>query len=299
MRILGLIFLFLCCANSNLKAKTWTVSPDHSQIFFSVNYLKFSEVKGHFKRFNGKITLENKEIKNLEIFINSSSIYTGNNLRDGHLKRNDFLDVKKYPIITFKMNEMTNDTINGEIAIKNIVKKIKFDIKKSPIVKDPWKKESFFIEFKTKINRQDFGISWNQVLDTGGLLLEDTISIYGNLQWQPVGGSTLSSKHLISDTLALRKKERPKIHIPNLKEDLIIKTAPKQKPLVGKKQTKDTTHFNWVSWLSYAFVWLTSLSGVLVLAYKLKDKHNSWWVDLIVLTIIFVFALAAYQLMPN
>lgn len=192
---------------------SWTINKDHSDIQFKIDYLNLSEVTGKFKIFEGTLIFDQQEKPaELKLKIKSTSIDTGNSLRDSHLKRSDFFDVKIFPYVIFTSNHITklglNDyRANGTLTIKNISQAIIVDFTISQSIKDTWNYESKFVSFKTKFLRSDYQISWNKTLPNNTLLIGDEITSWGNIQIQPVSHKTPTSKHLIPLTPYLNDRE--------------------------------------------------------------------------------------------
>jgi len=173
------------------KAKEkWVIDPAHSEIEFKVKYLMVSNVKGQFRQFDASIYTTGDDFMSVEIdcWIDSSSIDTGDTNRDTHLKAVDFFDVENHKQITFQANTVENVDQDGsyelwgELTIKGITKKIKLDIEFGGIVTDPWGAEKAVFSINGKINRKDWGLNWNTTLESGGLLVSDEIKINCEIQ---------------------------------------------------------------------------------------------------------------------
>ena len=164
---------------------TWQIDPDHSSIQFKVRHLMVSNVKGDFTKVKGMITIDEQKITNLkvDITIDAASVNTGHAKRDEHLRNADFFDVTKYPTITFvsKKIERTGAStlkVTGDLMIRGVTKEIAVDVEgPTAEVKDPGGNFRRGATATAKINRQDFGIMWNRVLDTGGVVVGDEVNI--------------------------------------------------------------------------------------------------------------------------
>lgn len=204
-----LVFLIL---GQELQAQTWKINRDHSELFFQVDYLNVSDVTGRFNVFSGTANFESTDIpKDISISIDTSSLDTGNSLRDGHLKSQEFLKSKQYPFITFdghsfSLTKASTFTTTGTLTVAGVSRKHSFEFTLSKAQKDTWNYESKFVKFKSKINRKDFNLVWNKTLSENKYLVGDEIIIWGTFQLQPV--STPSSKHMIPDTSYIRKREK-------------------------------------------------------------------------------------------
>ena len=173
---------------SALAADSYTVDPAHTYPHFSVNHLGFSTMQGRFDKTSGKITLD-RAAKNgsVEIAIDSASVSTGLAKRDEHLRSPDFFDAAKYPTITFKSTRVApagNDLYNvtGTFTMHGVSKEITLPVRYLGLIKDPWGNQRAGFELATTLNRKDFGIVWNQTLDTGGLMLGEDVDITINLE---------------------------------------------------------------------------------------------------------------------
>lgn len=165
---------------------TWQIDPDHSSFQFKVRHLMVSNVKGDFTKVRGMVTIDEQSIADLkvDIAIDAASVNTGHAKRDEHLRSADFFDVTKYPTITFvskKIERTGKDTLKviGDLTIRGVTKEITVDVEgPTPEVKDPGGNFRRGATAAAKINRQDFGMMWNRVLDTGGVLVGDEVNIY-------------------------------------------------------------------------------------------------------------------------
>jgi polyisoprenoid-binding protein YceI len=210
---MNILFFLLIFFSSHLFGKEWVINPDHSEVSFEVSYMGISEVRGLFSEFYGGLDIDDKNLSNLVVTIKASSLFTGNKMRDGHLRGNDFLQVKEHPFITFESQNVLMSlpgvfTARGALTLKNKTKPLKVSFTITDLKKDTWGLQSRFVKFKTSINRKDFNITWNKTLDKNEFLLGDEIKISGTLQLQPSGSETPSTKHMIPDTPYMRLRER-------------------------------------------------------------------------------------------
>ena len=219
--MLGKIFqitylsLFVLLIN-DVSAQNYVIQKDHSQIFFKVNYLSFGHVQGLFKNFQGRLALsEAKTIDELSVKIQSQSIDTGHTQRDGHLRAHDFFYSQKFPEISFDYQKTLERSGNryviaGLLRIKDKTRLQNFELTIGPEEKDSWGYVSRFVEMKGKLNRQDFGLSWNKTLSGVNFLVSDEVEVSGMVQLQLTGAQTPSSKHMIPDGPAMRQREQAK-----------------------------------------------------------------------------------------
>jgi polyisoprenoid-binding protein YceI len=168
----------------------WGIDPAHSEIAFKVKHLMITNIKGVFKEFDASIYTTGDDFITSEIdfWMNPASVDTGDEKRDGHLKGVDFFDVEHFKEITFRGNSYENVDNDGsyelwgELTIKGITKKIKLDVEFGGVEKDPWGNEKAGFEINGKINRKDWGLEWNAALESGGVLVSDTVSISCEVQ---------------------------------------------------------------------------------------------------------------------
>jgi polyisoprenoid-binding protein YceI len=180
------IALFILFVPFFADAATWQIDPDHSSFQFKIRHLTVSNVKGDFGKARGVVTMDDKDITNLrvELTIDASSVNTGHAKRDEHLRGPDFFDVIKYPTLTFVSKKVMKTDANrlkviGNLTIRGVAREITVEVEgPTPEVKDPWGSFRRGATATTRINRKDFGITWNKVLDTGGLLVSDEVDIY-------------------------------------------------------------------------------------------------------------------------
>lgn len=176
-------FLGLCLTTQLSFAANYKIDADHTTISFKVKHL-FSNVQGNFKKFEGSFVYDpNKpETWKTEATIQADSIDTNVGERDKHLRSKDFLEVEKYPTIAFKSTGLTDVTpagakLNGLLTIHGIEKPVVLDLEILGEAKDPWGNVAAGFTATTKINRKDFGLTWNQALETGGVLVGEEITI--------------------------------------------------------------------------------------------------------------------------
>ncbi len=159
------------------------IDKTHSEIGFKVKHLMISTVKGNFGTFSGDI----QEDGSVVVSINTNSINTGNADRDNHLKSADFFNSEENPTITFagKMSEdMT--TVTGSVTIKGITKEIELNAEYNGMNVDPWGNTKHGWEITGIINRNDFGLTWNAPLETGGVLVSENVTLTMDIQMMEV-----------------------------------------------------------------------------------------------------------------
>lgn len=163
---------------------TWTIDSAHSSVEATVRHMMISTVRGHFDTFGGSIVIgESIEDSAVEATIDAASINTSNPDRDAHLRSPDFLDVESNPTITFKSTklERTSDTgarLYGEFTMRGVTRPLTLDVVfNDHMEKDLFGKERLSFTATGSLRRSEFGASWNQALETGGLLVSDEVKI--------------------------------------------------------------------------------------------------------------------------
>ncbi len=165
------------------QTTTWNIDPAHSVAEFKVRHMMISNVKGHFSKVSGELSLDESNISNssIQASIEAASIETRDDQRDAHLKSADFFDVEKYPLLSFKSDKIKQNgelSVEGDLTIHGVTRRVTFDIEgPTPPTKDPWGNTRVAISGSTKINRKDFGLTWNAALETGGILVGDEVTI--------------------------------------------------------------------------------------------------------------------------
>lgn len=170
----------------------WNVDTSHSSIDFQVKHMMVTKVKGTFGNFTANVDAKNIEdltTASISFDIDTTSINTKNEDRDNHLKSADFFDVENFPSIKFQSTAITksgNDyEITGNLTIKDITKPVTFAVEYNGKGKNPWGVEVYGFEGKTKINREEFGLTWNASLETGGVLVGKDVKISLEMEVNP------------------------------------------------------------------------------------------------------------------
>lgn len=164
---------------------TWNIDPVHTMAEFKVRHMMITNVKGHFTGVTGVLTLDEQDVtkSHVEATIDAASINTREADRDTHLKSADFLDVEKFPKLTFTSTRITRTgegelQVEGDLTIHGVTRKVNFTVEgPTPPGKDPWGNTRIGWTATTKINRKDFGLTWNTALETGGILVGDEVTI--------------------------------------------------------------------------------------------------------------------------
>ena len=165
----------------------YQIDPAHTQIMFKVKHLGISTVTGRFDNFEGTYTFDPENLANSGVAatIKAASINTNEAKRDKHLKSDEFLNVEKYPDITFVSKGVLRDdkddpdeyTIVGDLTINGVTKTVELEAEYGGKTTDPWGNERTAFEAETEINRKDFNINWNKTLDSGGFVVGDEVRI--------------------------------------------------------------------------------------------------------------------------
>lgn len=167
---------------------TYEVDTVHSRVGFSVKHMMITEVHGDFKEYKGSIELFKGSLKpkKVEGWIDVNSIDTDNKKRDQHLRSPDFFDVKKYPKIFYSFTKYKGSEkkgkVWGKLTMHGVTKEIVLDVVIGGIVKDPWGGKRLGLEVSGMLNRKDFGLKWNKVLDGGGLVVADKVKLKLSIQ---------------------------------------------------------------------------------------------------------------------
>jgi len=168
--------------------QTYTIDPNHSEASFQVRHM-FTQVRGRFNAFSGTIQLDpdNLEASKVDFTIDAKSIDTDNEKRDGHLKSKDFFDVAEHPEITFTSDAVrkTGDAtyaVTGTLTMRGVAKRITLPVKMLGVGTDPWGNTRAGFSTEATLDRQEYGINWNQALDQGGYLLGDDVDVQVNIE---------------------------------------------------------------------------------------------------------------------
>lgn len=172
-------------ATSQISTTTWNLDPAHAVAEFKVKHMMISNVKGQFAKVTGTLTLDESDLtkSRVEATIEAATIETRDAQRDAHLKSADFFDVEKFPTLSFKSTRTTRVgdgelAVEGDLTIHGVTRKAIFAVEgPTPATKDPWGNARVGISATTKINRKDFGLTWNSALETGGILVGEEVSI--------------------------------------------------------------------------------------------------------------------------
>jgi polyisoprenoid-binding protein YceI len=162
----------------------WSIDPAHSEIHFKVKHLMITNVTGSIDTFTGTAETEGEDFENarIEFSAEMASINTNSPDRDTHLRSADFFEVDKYPHLTFKSSSMKKTgsdeyELTGDLSIKDVTRPITLKAESGGINKDPWGNMKAGFSLTGKLNRKDFGLTWNAGLETGGVLVSDEVRL--------------------------------------------------------------------------------------------------------------------------
>jgi len=170
---------------------TWNLDPVHSVAEFKVKHMMISNVKGQFTTLTGVLSLDETNHTNsrVEASIQAASINTRDAQRDTHLKSPDFFDAEKFPTLSFKSTRIGRSgngelAVTGDLTIRGVTRNVVFTVEgPTPPAKDPWGNARLGLSATTKINRKDFGLTWNATLETGSILVGDEVTITLDVQF--------------------------------------------------------------------------------------------------------------------
>lgn len=174
----------MAVAVSDQRLTNWSIDPAHSHVEFAVRHLMISTVRGRFTEVSGSIRADDANPANAEvdITINVASVDTREQQRDAHLRSADFFDVENFPTMTFKSRRIADVKgdrfrVVGDLTIRGVTREVILDVASEGRGKDPWGGERAGFSATATIKRSDFGLTWNQLLETGGVAVGDDVKI--------------------------------------------------------------------------------------------------------------------------
>ena len=184
------IALALAALSAPAGAATYKIDPAHSSVTFTVAHMAISKVHGRFDKFSGTLDYTPGETKTwkTEAVIETASINTSAADRDNHLRSPDFFNAEKFPAMTFKSVKVSGvkgmkGKVHGELTLMGVTRPVVLEVEASGPATDPWGNERLGAVATTVINRKDFGLVWNKVLETGGLLVGEKVNITLELEF--------------------------------------------------------------------------------------------------------------------
>lgn len=191
MKKLSIFLSMMLIASMGVFAQSATYGFDkaHTNVRFSVAHMVITEVDGNFSEFEGQVTTKGNDFSNADVSftVDVASINTDDSKRDEHLRSADFFDVEKYPEMTFKSKSMkkVNDKeykLTGDLTMHGVTKTVTLDAKYGGTVVDPWGNTKVGFKLKGEINRTDWGLKYNSVIESGGLLIGEEVEIVCNVE---------------------------------------------------------------------------------------------------------------------
>ena len=164
-------------------AGTYNLDAAHTTVGFVVKHMMVSKVRGSFGDFTGSVTIADNPLESsAELTIKTESLTTGVADRDGHLRSDDFLSVEKYPTLTFTSTRVVSHsgdefTVLGDLTVRDVTKEIKLTVEYGGAGTNPWGQAVWGFSITSEFDREDFGLTWNQALETGGVLVGKKIKV--------------------------------------------------------------------------------------------------------------------------
>ena len=190
MRNLKFLSIMLITVSTlSFSQTTWTVDKSHSKVGFSVSHLVITDVDGFFKDYEAQISSNGDDFStaNVELKVNTSSIFTDNEKRDDHLRSDDFFNSEKYPQMIFKGKSMKKVgdkkyKLIGDFTIRDVTKQVELDVKFNGIVKDPWGNTKAGFKITGEIDRFDYNLKWDKAIEAGSLVVGKDVELVIDLQ---------------------------------------------------------------------------------------------------------------------
>lgn len=181
----ALVLISLLILPPLVSAETWNIDPEHSTVGFKIRHMMVTNVKGNFPAFSGTVQIDDKDItrSKVEVSIATASINTNISKRDEHLRSPDFFDVAKYPAMTYVSTRVEKAgagklRVVGNLTLHGITREVVLEVEgPTAAFKDPWGNVRRGASATAKINRKDFGLNWNAVIESGGVLVGDEVAI--------------------------------------------------------------------------------------------------------------------------
>lgn len=173
-------------------AGSFSIDPSHTEVGFVARHLMVTKVRGRFSDFSGDITIgENPLDSSVAVVIQSASIDTRDEQRDGHVRSPELLDTEQFPTLEFRSTNVTHAkgdrfSVAGDLTVRGVTRPVVLDLTVDGVVQDPWGNQRLAFSAETEIDREDFGLTWNVALETGGVLVGKRIKI--EIEGQAVRG---------------------------------------------------------------------------------------------------------------
>ncbi|HUK87234.1 MAG TPA: YceI family protein [Terriglobales bacterium] len=184
-RLLPLLAVLSLVAAAAAQTATWTIDPAHSTAAFTVRHMMINNVRGEFSKTTGTLQLDPKDItkSTVEASIDAATVNTRVEARDADLRSANFFDVAKYPILSFKSTKVEQVApgklrVTGDLTMHGVTRPVVLDVDgPSPAIKDPWGNTRIGLSASTKINRKDWGLMYNKLLESGGMVVSEEVAI--------------------------------------------------------------------------------------------------------------------------
>jgi polyisoprenoid-binding protein YceI len=175
---------------ADVANSTWTIDPAHTQVEFEVKHMMFAKVRGRFRTVEGTLTLgegDKVEGSRVDAVIEAASIDTGQPQRDEHLRSPDFFDTDSFPELSFVSASVRPGkggklTVMGDLTMHGVTREVELEVNETGRGIDPWGSRRIGFKGTTTIDRRDFGLTWNQTLETGGILVGNEVRITLEIQ---------------------------------------------------------------------------------------------------------------------
>lgn len=171
-----------------MSTTKWNIDPTHSSVGFKVKHMMFTNVKGQFEEYTSEIETPENGLENAKLNFTAkiASVNTRNQDRDTHLASADFFDSEKFPELKFTTSSVTgsgsNYKLNGHLELHGVTKPVTLDVEFSGLMQDPWENTKAGLSINGKINRKDWGLTYNSALETGGVLIGEDVNLDIELQ---------------------------------------------------------------------------------------------------------------------
>ncbi len=163
---------------------SWQIDQSHTNVMFSVRHMMITKVRGAFEKLEGTVELDAKHPENtrVEINVETASVNTRDEKRDAHLRSPDFFNSEAFPLMSFKSKrvELVDEShakLTGDLTIRDITREVSLDVEFNGMLKNPWGMTSAGFNAGARINRKDWGLTWNLALETGGVLVSDDVDM--------------------------------------------------------------------------------------------------------------------------
>lgn len=173
-----------------MSTQKWALDPTHSEIQFKVKHLMITTVTGSFKTFDASVETDGEDFSTAKVTFNAevASISTGNEQRDEHLKSPEFFDAAANPHVSFESTEMTKTSddefsLKGNLTMHGVTQVVEFKVEAGGIAKDPWGNTKAGFTLSGKVNRKDFGLTWNVATEAGGVLVSEEVKLLAEIQF--------------------------------------------------------------------------------------------------------------------